>query len=199
MSLLSPRRELLITSRCTFTLGVSTLVAGTSQSRFLRRKSSWASVSLWDQICSPMIQVRYFSGLSMVNLIFFLYCACHDICFLQYCTCDFTKRFEKKKVIFEFTNCKKKDLEPQITNLSNLWRLGLRGFSNNGLNFSFNCLVTSNRIFPWISSISGIIWVNIRHLYEVPLKHFRDYGSLWEIRAILSFNMLAMSSISWSL
>ena len=22
---------------------------------------------------------------------------------------------------------------------SNLWRLGLRGFSNNGLNFSFNC------------------------------------------------------------
>ena len=35
--------------------------------------------------------------------------------------------------------------------------LGLRGFSNNGLNFSCNCLVISNRIFPWISSITGII------------------------------------------
>ena len=145
MSLLSPRRELLITSRCTLTLGVSTLVDGTSQSRFLRRKSSWASLSLWDQSCSPMIPVRYICGLSMVNLLFLLYCACHDICFLQYCTYDCTKRFEKWKVIFEFTNFKKKDLAPQITNL---WRLGIRGFSGNGLNFSFNCLVTSNRIFP---------------------------------------------------
>ena len=33
---------------------------------------------------------------------------------------------------------------------SNLWRLGLRGFSNNGLDFSFNCLFTSNIIFPLI-------------------------------------------------
>ena len=28
-----------------------------------------------------MIQVRYFSGLSIVNVIFLLYCACNDTCF----------------------------------------------------------------------------------------------------------------------
>ena len=28
-----------------------------------------------------MIQVRYFSGLSIVDLIFLLYCACNDTCF----------------------------------------------------------------------------------------------------------------------
>ena len=38
-------------------------------------------VFLWDQSCSLMIQVRYFSGLSIVNLIFLLYCASNDICF----------------------------------------------------------------------------------------------------------------------
>ena len=38
-------------------------------------------VLLWDQSCSLMIQVRYFSGLSIVNLIFLLYCASNDICF----------------------------------------------------------------------------------------------------------------------
>ena len=27
-----------------------------------------------------------------------------------------------------------------------------------------------------IWGISGIVWVNIRHLYEVVLKHFRDIG-----------------------
>ena len=81
MSLFSPRLELFITSRCTLTLGVSTLVACTSQSRFLRRKSYWTSVSLWGHSCSPVIQVRYFSGLSIVNLIFSLYCACNDIFF----------------------------------------------------------------------------------------------------------------------
>lgn len=37
-------------------------------------------VFLWDQSCSLMIQVRYFSGLSIVNLIFLLYCASNDIC-----------------------------------------------------------------------------------------------------------------------
>ena len=38
-------------------------------------------VLLWDQSCSLMIQVRYFSGLSIVNLIFLLYCTSNDICF----------------------------------------------------------------------------------------------------------------------
>ena len=38
-------------------------------------------VFLWDQSCSLMIQVRYFSGLSIVNLIFLLYCASNDIYF----------------------------------------------------------------------------------------------------------------------
>ena len=38
-------------------------------------------VLFWDQSCSLMIQVRYFSGLSIVNLIFLLYCASNDICF----------------------------------------------------------------------------------------------------------------------
>ena len=38
-------------------------------------------VLLWDQSCSLMIQVRYFSGLSIVNLIFLLYCASNDIYF----------------------------------------------------------------------------------------------------------------------
>ena len=33
---------------------------------------------------------------------------------------------------------------------SNLWRLGLRGFSNNWLNFSFNCLFTSNIL--WVEN-----------------------------------------------
>ena len=35
-----------------------------------------------------MIQVRYFSGLSIVNLIFLFYCASNDICFCnipEYC------------------------------------------------------------------------------------------------------------------
>ena len=35
----------------------------------------------WDQSCSLVIQVRYFSGLSIVNLIFLLYCASNDIYF----------------------------------------------------------------------------------------------------------------------
>ena len=57
-----------------------------------------------------------FSGLSIVNLIFLLCCAANDICFFfQYCACECTKRFEKWKVIFEFTNSNK-DLPPQITN-----------------------------------------------------------------------------------
>ena len=36
-------------------------------------------VFLWDQSCSLMIQVRYFSGLAIVNLVFLLYCASDDI------------------------------------------------------------------------------------------------------------------------
>ena len=39
------------------------------------------SVFLWDQSCCLVSQVRYFSGLSIVNLIFLLYCASNDICF----------------------------------------------------------------------------------------------------------------------
>ena len=88
MSLFSPRLELLITSRCTLTLGVSNLDCEVHATRVLRRKSSWASVSLWDQSCSPMIQVRYFSGLSIVNFIFSLYCACNDICFVFFFFCN---------------------------------------------------------------------------------------------------------------
>ena len=42
-------------------------------------------VFLWDQSFSLMIQVRYFSALSIVNLIFLLYCASNDNLFLQYC------------------------------------------------------------------------------------------------------------------
>ena len=38
-------------------------------------------VLLWDQSCSLIIQVRYFSGLSIVNLIFLLHCASNEICF----------------------------------------------------------------------------------------------------------------------
>ena len=38
-------------------------------------------VFLWDQSCCLVSQVRYFSGLSIVNLIFLLYCASNDICF----------------------------------------------------------------------------------------------------------------------
>ena len=62
-------------------------------------------VFLWDQSCSLMIQVRYFSGLSIVNLIFLLYCASNDICFAILCACDCSESFETWKVIFEFTYC----------------------------------------------------------------------------------------------
>ena len=94
------------------------------------------------------------------------------------CACDCTERFETWKVFFEFTYfIKKKDLAPRPLKFtlftssmhvrafimlllwskkeygllkSNLWRLGLRGFSNNGLNFSFNCLLTSNIL--WVEN-----------------------------------------------
>ena len=42
---------------------------------------------------------------------------------------------------------------------SSLWRLGLRGFSNNGLNFSFNCLFTSNILWFELDTWQKIITV----------------------------------------
>ena len=82
MSLLSPLLELSISSRMYphFTrfasVGWHFKVKVPPQKIFLGQ-----CVFLWDQSCSLMIQVRYFSGLSIVNLIFLLYCASNDICF----------------------------------------------------------------------------------------------------------------------
>ena len=42
---------------------------------------------------------------------------------------------------------------------SNLWLLGLRSFSNNGLNFSFNCLFTSNILWVQNDTLQKIIKV----------------------------------------
>ena len=110
-----------------------------------------------------MIQVRYFSCLSIVNLIFLLYnCACNDTCFFVVVVCNIVH------VTVLDASSNRKLLLSSLTVRRRTWRhksqiksvkiyLGLRGFSNNGLNFSCNCLVTSNRIFPWISSITGII------------------------------------------
>ena len=110
-----------------------------------------------------MIQVRYFSCLSIVNLIFLLYnCACNDTCFFVVVVCNIVH------VTVLDASSNGKLLLSSLTVRRRTWRhksqiksvkiyLGLRGFSNNGLNFSRNCLVTSNRIFPWISSITGII------------------------------------------
>ena len=115
MSLLSPFLELSISSRMYRhfsrfdSLGWHFTVKVPPQQIILAQ-----CVFLWDQSCSLMIQVRYFSGLSIVNLIFLLYCASNDICFFAIlCACDCTERFETWKVIFEFTYCiKKKDLAP---------------------------------------------------------------------------------------
>ena len=107
MSLLSPLLELSISSRMYRhfsrfdSLGWHFTVKVPPQQIILAQ-----CVFLWDQSCSLMIQVRYFSGLSIVNLIFLLYCASNDICFFAIlCACDCTERFETWKVIFEFTYC----------------------------------------------------------------------------------------------
>ena len=82
MSLLSPLLELSISSRMYRhfsrfdSLGWHFTVKVPLQQIILAQ-----CVFLWDQSCSLMIQVRYFSGLSIVNLIFLLYCASNDICF----------------------------------------------------------------------------------------------------------------------
>ena len=84
MSLLSPLLELSISSRMYRhfnrfdSLGWHFTVKVPPQQIILAQ-----CVFLWDQSCSLMIQVRYFSGLSIVNfkLIFLLYCASNDICF----------------------------------------------------------------------------------------------------------------------
>ena len=82
MSLLSPLLELSIASRMYRhfsrfdSLGWHLKVNNPPQQIILAQ-----CVLLWDQSCSLMIQVRYFSGLSIVNLIFLLYCASNDICF----------------------------------------------------------------------------------------------------------------------
>ena len=82
MSLLSPFLELSISSRMYRhfsrfdSLGWHFTVKVPLQQIILAQ-----CVFLWDQSCSLMIQVRYFSGLSIVNLIFLLYCASNDICF----------------------------------------------------------------------------------------------------------------------
>ena len=82
MSLLSPLLELSISSRMYrhfrrldylgwhFTVKVP-----------LQEIISGQCVFLWDQSCSLVIQVRYFAGLSIVNLIFLVYCASSDIYF----------------------------------------------------------------------------------------------------------------------
>ena len=111
-----------------------------------------------------MIQVRYFSCLSLVNLIDFYYIivpATTPVFFLVV-VCNIVH------VTVLNASSNGKLLLSSLTVRRRTWRhksqiksvkiyLGLRGFSNNGLNFSCNCLVTSNRIFPWISSITGII------------------------------------------
>ena len=82
MSLLSPLLELSISSRMYRhfsrfdSLGWHFTVKVPPQQIILAQR-----VFLWDQSCSLMIQVRYFSGLSIVNLIFLLYYASNDICF----------------------------------------------------------------------------------------------------------------------
>ena len=73
MSLLSPLLELSISSRMYRhfsrfdSLGWHFTVKVPPQQIILAQ-----CVFLWDQSCSLMIQVRYFSGLSIVNLIFFI-------------------------------------------------------------------------------------------------------------------------------
>ena len=48
------------------------------------------------------------------------------------------------------------------------------------------CVFTIIWAYTWymkikVWGISGIVWVNIRHLYEVVLKHFRDIDYiLWD-------------------
>ena len=82
MSLLSPLLELSISSRMyphlrrLDSLGWHFTVKVPPQEIILGQ-----CVFLWDQSCSLVIQVRYFSGLSIVNLIFLLYCASNDIYF----------------------------------------------------------------------------------------------------------------------
>ena len=74
-------------------------------------------VFLWDQSCSLMIQVRYFSVLSIVNLIFLLYCASNDICFcnivcmwLSWALWNLSSYFWVHLLYYKF---KKKDLAPR--------------------------------------------------------------------------------------
>ena len=101
-----------------------------------------------------MIQVRYFSCLSIVNLIFLLYNFFVVVCNIVHVTV--LNASSNGKLLLSSLTVRRRTWRHKSQIKSVKIYLGLRGFSNNGLNFSCNCLVTSNRIFPWISSITGI-------------------------------------------
>ena len=145
MSLLSPLRELSISSRMyrhfsrLDSLGWHFTVKVPPQQIILAQ-----CVFLWDQSCSLMIQVRYFSGLSIVNLIMLLY--------LYWALSDMESYFWVHLLLWRRTwrRCLWNSLysSPGDSSIhvpafimlllwskkeygllkSNLWRLGLRGF-----------------------------------------------------------------------
>ena len=214
MSLLSPLLELSISSRMYRhssrfdSLGWHFTVKVPLQQIILAQ-----CVFLWDQSCSLMIQVRYFSGLSIVNLIFLLYCASNDICFLQYCVhvTVLSALRHGKLFLSSLTVLRRKTWRRGLWNspylspgdsrmdfrafimlllwseeeygllTSNLLRLGLRGFSNNGLTFNFNCLFTSNILWVENDTWKKIIKVGFTlHVCRLLLakRHVSQYSRI---------------------
>ena len=113
MSLLSPLLELSISSRMYRhfsrfdSLGWHFTVKVPLQQIILAQ-----CVFLWDQSCPLMIKVRYFSGLSIVNLIFTL-CPERHLC-LQYCVhVTVLSALRHEKLFLSSLIIMKKDLAPR--------------------------------------------------------------------------------------